>query len=192
MAVQALGAREEPAARKKASSALVSRLPRLAKPTADPAELLAAIEAIGQLQQVAAIKPLLDPIDGDMGIEEARARINAVAEIPAPESIERLIQFLAKGRRGGRKQQRDAAVKALRWATGERLGHDPDKWRAWWRENKKTFSFAALAEQRETAEQARRDKAARRKKAKEERRKRGKRKRPKEKKGPPQPQGATD
>lgn len=174
MAFKALSVRDVPAARKKASSAVVSRLPRLAQHAVDRPELLVAIDALGKLGQPSAIKPLLDPIDVEMDIEEVRARINAVAAIPEAESIERLIQFLAKGRRGGRKQHRDAAEKALRWATGVRLGRDPDKWRAWWRENKKAFSFEALAEEREASERKKREQAERRKKQKQKRKNKGK------------------
>jgi hypothetical protein len=33
-------------------------------------------------------------------------------------------------------------------ATGEKLGNDPDAWRAWWKDAKKTFDFAAAAQRR--------------------------------------------
>ena len=175
MAMRALGRRELRAARKKAAGALTPKLKRLGNHPADRDELMRVIDTLRLLQQPSSIRPLLDGIDGDMELDEVKARLNAVAGVPDAEAIERLIQFLAKGRRGGLKPQRTAAAKALQWATGQRLGHDPDKWRAWWREYEKDFSFEALAEEREDA--------ARKKKAKEDARKKRKRDREEKRKG---------
>jgi len=178
MAMQALGTREVRAARKKAAGALTPKLKRLGNHPADRDELMRVIDTLRLLQQPSSIRPLLDGIDGDMELDEVKARLNAVAGVPDAEAIERLIQFLAKGRRGGLKPQRTAAVKALQWATGQRLGHDPDKWRAWWREYGKDFSFEALADEREEAARKKKEKEDARKKRKKgrERKGRGKKK----------------
>ena len=118
-----------------ASSSPSAPADRFAGCPADREELLRVIDALRLLQQPASIKPLLDDIDLHMEFDEVEARMYAVANVPHAEAIERLIQFLAKGRRGGSdmKKQRDAAQKALQYATGQRFGHDPDRWRAWWR-----------------------------------------------------------
>ena len=191
-AIVALSKRSEKAARKKASSALTPRLPRLRKHPADHDELFLVIEALGTLAQTTAIKPLLDPIDGDMPLEEADARLQAVARIPEAESVKRLIQFLDKGRRGGRAKQKAAAQRALQTLTGHKASRDPDAWRAWWRENEKGFDFTHVAQERAAAEAARAEKEEARKRKAENRKKRkqeGDQGRGKKKK---QPSGGTD
>lgn len=173
-AMKALGTRQERAARKKAAGALSPKLKRLGKHPADRDELMRVIDTLRLLQQPSSIRPLLDGIDVDMETDEVKARMDAVAAVPDPEAIERLIQFLAKGRRGGLRPQRQAAAKALQWATGQRFGHDPDQWRAWWREYGKDFSFEAVAEEREAAAREKREKEEARKKRKEDREKKRK------------------
>ncbi len=184
-AIRALAARESKAAKKKASSSLAARLPRLAKDETAKEELLQVVEALGVLAQPAAVKALLDDITLDTDIEIVRARFMAVAEIPDKRAIEGLIDFLAKGRRGGAGPQRDAARKALQYATGvnagremTKAGKDADRWRAWWRENKKDFDFEGVKAAREEAQAEAKAKADRkeaqkekRRRAKEERRK---------------------
>jgi hypothetical protein len=195
--IDALGARVDRAARKKAASALAGRLPRLSKHVADQPELLQIIGALGALQQSSTVKALLDDIDVEVDAEIVRARLFAVAAIPHKQAIEGLITFLAKGRRGGRGKHRDMADKALRYATGAQphkenrsAGRDADRWRAWWRENEKTFSFDAVQDARAEAEQAAEEKAERQKekRAKREARKNkpktGRKKKPGKRKKP--------
>lgn len=184
-ALEALGARTEKAAKKKASSSIAGRLRRLSKDPDAVDELLLSVEALGTLAQPAAVKPLLDDITLETDIEIVRARFMAVAEIPDKKAIEGLIDFLAKGRRGGAGPQRDAARKALQYATGadaprehRASGKDADRWRAWWRENEKHFDFQAVkAARAEAAAEAaakaerKREQKAKRQRDKENRRK---------------------
>ncbi|MDF1702656.1 MAG: HEAT repeat domain-containing protein [Planctomycetota bacterium] len=186
--IAALATRQSKAARKKASSSLVARLPRLTKDTVDEEELLLAIEALGALEQPAAVKPLLGGINLETDIRIVRARMNAVANIPDKKAIEGLIDFLARGRRGGAGAQRDAARKALQYATGadarardhKSSGRDADRWRAWWRENEKHFDFEAVKAARAQAAADAAEEAA---KAEAKKEARAKRKRDKAKQG---------
>ena len=191
-AMEALAAREDKAAKKKASSSIASRLRRLSKDPDATDELLQAIDALGTLAQPAAVKPLLDDITLETDIQIVRARFMAVAEIPDKKAIEGLIDFLAKGRRGGAGPQRDAARKALQYATGadaprehRQSGKDADRWRAWWRENEKHFDFEAVKAARAQAEAEAAAKAERKREQKEKReqRKRDKESRGKKKQG---------
>jgi HEAT repeat protein len=194
-AILALGARTEPTARKKATSSLLARLDRLRKHPADRPELLLAIEAIGGLRLPSAVKPLLEPIDLAMDMEEVDARMNAVAAIPEKESIDRLIQFLARGRRGGQGPQRASAQRALQTLTGHRGNRDPDQWRAWWKENESTFSFDAIVAAREAAEAEAKAKEAAREARKKDRQERGKKKKEGGSEGgkkAPKPAGPSD
>ncbi len=157
--VGALAGRSEPADRRKASGALVSRLGRLGDHVAEQGELLATIQALGRLGQAEAVKPLIDGIDNETPAEEARARLMAVADIPHVEAIDRLIQFLSKFGKGRLGHQRDAARDALARATGQKLGNDPDAWRSWWRAARSDFDFEAAAAARAATEQSRDEKA---------------------------------
>lgn len=178
--IDALGGRVDRSARKKAANALAARLARLSKHVADQPELLLTIGALAALQQPSTIKALLADIDPDVDSEIVQARLFAVAGIPHKQAIEELITFMAKGRRGGRAKNRGLADKALRYATGatphkdnRSAGRDADRWRAWWRENEKTFSFDAIQAARVEAEEAAAAKAERQeeKRAKREARK---------------------
>ncbi len=170
-AIRALANRSTERGRKDASRALAARLPRLAKAKFGEGELLLAIVALGELRQPNSVKSLLDGITDETSDEVFAARMAAVGGIPHPSAIEELIQFLSRsGRRwGGRRR---VVTSALQAATGQRLGNDPDKWRAWWKENRKTFDFAAAVERR-AAEDAERERRAEKKAEK----KKGKRKR---------------
>jgi len=157
-AIQALATRTTERGRRDAAKALVARMPRLAKAEYGEGELLLVIEALGELAQPSSVKPLFDGITDETSDEILEARMDAVAQIPHASAVEELIRYLARrgrGKWGGRKR---AVTSALQAATGQRLGNDPDKWRAWWKENAKTFDFAAAAERRasESAERERR------------------------------------
>jgi hypothetical protein len=86
----------------------------------------------------------------------------AVANVPAPEAIDRLIRFAASGGRRYR-TQKALAREALIYATGEKVRGDVDAWRSWWNEHRKTFDFQAAAERRERDRQAAKDKTKKRK-----------------------------
>ncbi len=189
-AIDALAKRSDQADRKKAGAGMAARLKRLSKGKADNEELLAVIKATGELGQVSGIKPLLDPIKLDMEMAEVNARISAAADIPHADTVEALIDFLALGRRGGRGSHRNAAHKALVTLTGANpkdhrsAGKDADRWRAWWKDNKKTFDFEALQQARQEAAAQKAEKAERKKKAREDRKKK---QREKTKKKPSKP-----
>ncbi|MDJ0520997.1 MAG: hypothetical protein QNJ90_02870, partial [Planctomycetota bacterium] len=173
-AIEALAARSDKSARKKAGSSLASRLSRLNKGRADRDELLLLIESVGALGQSSGIKPLLAPIEVEMDMDEVKVRLQAVADIPHASSVEALIDFLALGRRSGRGPHRRAAHDALRYLTGgspkdhRTSGKDADRWRAWWKDNKKSIDLEAIAEAREAAAAEREAKAERKKQKREE------------------------
>jgi hypothetical protein len=182
---------EDKSTRRKAASKLNPRLAGLAKHPADQEEFFLTIETLGKLKQRSSIKPLLDGINLETETEEVQARLSAVGEIPDPEAIERLIQFLDKGRRrGGRTKQRNIANKVLRVATGANPGGSgPEKWRAWWRENKRDFDFEAVAQARADAEAAAKERAEKKKKNREKRKKKkGKGGKKKGGRTPPEPE----
>jgi HEAT repeat protein len=160
-AIDALGHRVPLEAQKKASAALVAHLPKVSKRTEAEAEQIATANALGSLAQPAALDPLMSGIETDSTPDVAEARLAAAANIPTAEAIESLIQFLAKQGRGQNGPQREACRRALRTATGENLGNDPDTWRAWWRDAKKTFDFDA-AVRRRAAEKQKKDDAGKR------------------------------
>jgi len=168
-AVEALRGRSEEACKRKAAQALAARLPTLSAKSGYWDEYVLAISVLHDIAQPVSIDALLD-LDNDEEREAARARLMAVANVPKPEAVDELIKFLSKGRNKGRNNQRDLAHQALRYATGEKLGKDPDQWRSWWKKARKDFDFEAVAAEREEArEKERRKKEAR---AEKERRKR--------------------
>lgn len=183
-ALKALATRTDKSAKRRAAAALNPRIARFSRREQDRYELMAVIECLRQLAQPSSVKPLLDGIKLDDELEVARARILAVGYVPHAEAVERLIQFLDRGRRHARAQH-DAAVEALRFATGERRNRNPDQWRAWWRENGKDFDFEAVAAARAAAAA---HEAERKAKQEEQRRKREERRRKKKEKPPP-PEG---
>ncbi len=169
-AIEALGARASADSQKKAASALAAHLPKVAKKPECEAELIAAAQALGVLAQPASIDALMADIEMGTPSGVVRSRLTAVANVASPEAIDALIQFLAKQGRGQNGQQRDACRDALRDATGENFGNDPDGWRAWWKDAKKSFDFDAAARRRAAARQKQADDEQRRKdrKAKKE------------------------
>jgi HEAT repeat protein len=160
-AIDALANRLAAEAQKKASAALAAHLTKVSKRTDAELEQVATAQALGTLAQPAAVDALMSGIGTDSSAEVVEARLTAVANIPTADAIESLIQFLAKQGRGQNGPQREACRQALRAATGENLGNDPDKWRAWWRDAKETFDFDA-AVRRRAAERQKKDDAARR------------------------------
>ena len=160
-AIDALGRRVPVEAQKKASAALAAHLSKVTKRPEAQLEQLTTVNALGALAQPAALDALMSGIDIDTPGDLVGARLSAVANIPTADAIESLIQFLAKQGRGKNGPQRDACRQALREATGENLGGDPDAWRAWWRDAKKTFDFDAAARRR-AAEREKKEDAGRR------------------------------
>jgi HEAT repeat protein len=152
-AIDALGNRTYPDAQKKAAAAIAARLGKLAKKPEAEAELIASAQALGALAQPTSLDALTSNIEMDTTTDVVRARLMAVAQIPSAEAVDALIQFLAKQGRGRNGMQRDACRAALREATGENFGNEPDAWRGWWKEAKKTFDFDA-AMRRRAAEKA--------------------------------------
>jgi len=170
-AVRALAKRTTDRGKKDAAKALAARMSKLAKAAHGEGEMLLVIEALGELAQPASVKPLLDGITDETSDDVFEARMNAIARIPHASAIEELIRYLARRGRGKWAGRKRAVTNALQQATGQRLGGDPDKWRAWWKENGKTFDFAAAAERRtsESDERRRREE----KKRERKRRKKG-------------------
>ncbi len=159
-AIEGLGKRTDGASKKPAAAALAGRLPRLAEKSEMKDELLKAVAALHDLAQPVAIKALLDDLPAIAEPEVLEARLMAVANVPAAQAIEELIDLLARGRRGADLLRRHTA-EALRSATGQNLGGNPDAWRAWWREHDEDFDYAAAAAKRREAEAAAAAKAER-------------------------------
>lgn len=165
-AIEALGTRTDKDGKKKGASALAARLARLEKMDGGRDELLLALASLRTLAQPAPIKTLMKGIKNDSDLDVVEGRLYAVAAVPSKVAIEELIKFLAKGGRKDRPGQKNAAVKALRWATGvseRQLKADPDRWRAWWKDNEKTFDFDAIQAARAEAAAQRAEQDAKRK-----------------------------
>ena len=178
-AAGALRGREDVKARKAAARGMAQLLRGLDRePSQDQLEREALlVPVLHDLAQPISIKTLLD-IHTDAPNEPIKERLFAVANVPAPEAIEALINYSAR-RRGG-DGHRNLAHLALRYATGQRFGRDPDTWRAWWREAKDGFDFEGQAqrraEERSRAQQKEEQKAERKRRQRDKPKKKGKKK----------------
>jgi hypothetical protein len=150
-AIEALALRRPAEERKKAAQALALRIAPLAAKEETKEECLAVVNALHDLAQEVALKPLLDGIGPDDDRDIARARMRAAANIPSKEAIEELIHLGSAGRRGGAQWRVAAVVDALRYATQERVEGSIEAWRHWWTENKKTFDADIAANKRADA-----------------------------------------
>jgi hypothetical protein len=142
--IAALRTRTDAAGKRSAASSLAARIAKLSAKAESRAELDATIAALHDLAQTVSIKPLLDGVEPEIDPEMLKARLMAVANVPAAEAIEALISFASRGRHGLEGWRR-LTTAALRSATGQELGHDPDVWRAWWRDHEKDFDYGAAA-----------------------------------------------
>ena len=163
-AVEALGARESAESVKRAASSLGAHLGRLGKKTGAEAEAetAATADALGLLAQPSSIEILLSDIAVETAPDVVKARLMAVANIPTAEAVEGLISFYGKRGRGANDLQGHHCLAALKSATGQSRGPDPDIWRAWWRDAKKEFDFKAAAERRAKARAEQTEKERRR------------------------------
>jgi hypothetical protein len=168
-ALDALVARVDPKQRKAAAKGIAALLkPLKREPDAEAvAREKLLVPALHDLAQVVSIQALLD-IHSQAPADLIKTRLHAVANVPSKEAIEELIDYAAKRRRG--EGHGHAVGAALRYATGLKLGNDPDKWRAWWREAKDTFDFEAAAEQRAEGARRQEEKEARREEKRRRRR----------------------
>jgi hypothetical protein len=166
-AIEALGARTSAEARKKAAAALGSHLAKSAKKPELEIEVIAAAHAVGVLAQPSSLEALLADIGVDTSPDVVRARLSAVANLPCAEAVDALIQVLAKQGRGRGGPQGQACRQALKDATGEDFGNEADRWRAWWRDARKTFDFEAAARRR-ADDQAKREAGEKRRKDKKD------------------------
>jgi HEAT repeat protein len=157
-AAKALGARASGEGSKKAAKSLAERLKPLSREPEDQEELLVVVQALHDLAQPSSVKALLDDLELETDEDVVEARGSAAANAPCREAVEGLIDLMSRHHRRGRSAP---YAKALAYATGEKLGGDPDRWRAWWREHADSFDFEAAAAARakaraEEAERARR------------------------------------
>jgi HEAT repeat protein len=163
-AISALGLRNDPKAQKKAASALAARLRPLEGKEERTEELTAVIQALHDLAQPSTVKALLD-IKSGANPDVARARAMAVANVPSKETIERLIQFGYKDRKGSG-QTRKLATAALAYATQTKVRGGVEQWRQWWSDNKDTFDVDAAAEKRASRRIEQKEREAKRKERK--------------------------
>ncbi|MHC4820571.1 MAG: HEAT repeat domain-containing protein [Planctomycetota bacterium] len=184
-AAKALAVREDESARRTAAKALAARLPSI--PAGDDGwiEMESVLTALHDLARPETVKPIVDGIDYETEADEIKLRLMAIANVAHPTAIDSLIRIGSSGhkRRGDGKNWGRAIVTALQYATGHDLkAQDPDLWRAWWKDAKKTFDFEAAAADRAAERQAKKDKAlaAEEKKRKREENKRKKEERKKE------------
>lgn len=165
-AVEALRLRKESNEKKRASKALCARIKPLEDQPDRQDELTKIVEALHDLAQTNAIRPLMDiPVNSDPAL--AQARLHAAANIPSKEVIDRLLQYASSGRRNRNARWRNAGA-AIRYATQEQVKGGVREWRQWWRDNKDTFDVdhAANLRAEERMKQAQRkaQKAKRKKK----------------------------
>lgn len=170
-AVRALGARSAEKAKKEAAKALCARIPKLSRNAVDEGELALVVQALHDLAQPSSVGPLLEDVEDSATEDLYRARVMAVANVPHADAIEALINHLARRGRGKWGGMKRCVIEALRDATGEKLGADPDAWRAWWRDAKRTFDFEAAAQRRADAHREAEERDERRRDSKERRRK---------------------
>jgi hypothetical protein len=162
-AIGSLGARADDAAKRTAAAALADRLRSLGEKGGSD-ERLALAGALHDLAQPPSVKVLMDGIKTGTPIEEVEARLRAVGNVPAKEAVEALIDFAASCGRGKRGDWHAAVRTALKYALRTDVrSADPDLWRAWWRENERTFDFARAAKEREEERAAAAEKERKRK-----------------------------
>jgi HEAT repeat protein len=147
-AARVLGTRTDDAEKKSAARALSNRLPRLDASPDLAVEQEIVVDALHDLAQPLALKVLVDGLDlDDADLRPTERRLRAIANLPTKDAVAALIGVLAREGRGGGAWRR-AVRGALVYATGEKLGNDPDAWRAWWRKHEDTFDVAAAAARR--------------------------------------------
>ncbi|MHC4938460.1 MAG: HEAT repeat domain-containing protein [Planctomycetota bacterium] len=168
-AIEVLGGRRNPSAQKKAAQSLCYRLKPLSAKEEQQAELLVVIQALHDLEQPLAIKPLLS-MDSGTPREVLTQCAMAVGNVPSKEAVDRLIQYGYKDRRGAGRT-RDIAVKALRYATQEKVKGNIEAWRKWWSDNEKDFDPLIAAEKRAEARAAAKEKEERKKNRRKKRKK---------------------
>ncbi|MDH3592186.1 MAG: HEAT repeat domain-containing protein [Planctomycetota bacterium] len=164
LAVEALALRKTKVEKKKAALALMRRVNALKKKEQQP-ELLRVIDALHDLAQKATMKPLLSGLKTSMDQKVLEKRVMAAANVPDKQVIDELIQLAASGRRNN--SIRGSALRALRYATGEKVRGGADEWRRWWKDNKKDFQPIVVADKRA---QRRAESAAKEEKRQERRR----------------------
>ncbi|MHC4729062.1 MAG: HEAT repeat domain-containing protein [Planctomycetota bacterium] len=136
-AVEALGLRRETSEKKRAAKALSVRIKPLEDKPDRHDELTKIVEALHDLAQPIAIRPLMDiPVNLDQAL--AQARLHAAANIPSKEVIDRLLQYASSGRRNRNARWKSAGA-AIRYATQESVKGGIREWRQWWKDNKATF-----------------------------------------------------
>lgn len=163
-AIEALVARTTAEGKKAAALGLGARLAHLKAPEQQE-ELIEVCTALGRLAQVASLKALEDGVKVDTPEAEFRARVMAIARVPDPKAIDLLIDLRARsGNRAANEENRGAWLcrQALAAALGQDLGGDTDRWRAWWRENRETFDFAAAAAARDAQDEKQAQREAKR------------------------------
>jgi hypothetical protein len=173
-AVEALGLRKETSEKKRASKALCARIKPLEDEEERQDELTKIVEALHDLAQTNAIRPLMDiPVNSDRTL--AAARLRAAANIPSKEVIDRLLQYASSGRRG-RNARWKGAGGAIRYATQEQVKGGVREWRQWWKDNKATFDVdhaANLRAEERMKQQEKKAQQAERKKRKKKKKKGG-------------------
>ena len=154
--IAALGARESADSARKAANGMQAHLRKIGRKEGSEAEseVIATADALGALAQPSSVEVLLSDIVVETAPDVVRARLMAVANVPAAEAIDGLIAFLGKRGRGANDLHGHHCIQALKWATGESRGVEVDVWRSWWKDAKKEFDFKAAAERRAKARAA--------------------------------------
>lgn len=168
-AIEALGLRKETSEKKRASKALCARIKPLEDKPERGDELQKIVEALHDLAQTNAIRPLMDiPVNSDA--ELARARLHAAANIPSKEVIDRLLQYASSGRRNRNARWKHAGA-AIRYATQEQVKGGVREWRQWWKDNKAKFDVDHAANLRAEQRLKEQEQNARRAERKKKRKK---------------------
>lgn len=170
-ALSALKLRENEKDRRKAATAIASRLKTLADKEEWRAELIECCNALHDLAQRSTIKALLSNVSTEASPDELRARLRAVANVPHADAIDELLRFASSGRKANRRSK--WAQQAMAYATCQKDDKSLDQWRRWWSDNKKTFDFEGAYLQRadERAEAAAKAEKRKQRKNKKKRKK---------------------
>jgi hypothetical protein len=68
-----------------------------------------------------------------------RTLMGRAGKEPAPEVKGQAVEILLQSLRSGEANVRKMVVQQLESLTGQSLGDDPDRWEAWWKENRRRF-----------------------------------------------------
>ena len=106
---------------------------------------LAVIRALGEIGDARAVDALSrhwwNQKIRENGVLAARSKISALGRIRHVTAVDALIETFFMARQDTISQLRADLVHALGKLTGQDFGNEPRRWQAWWKENRRRFTF---------------------------------------------------